>query len=79
MAMDAYRQGIIIRTESYILEKAKALNCDLQVEVILSSDATPVPEQVRISGSISPYAKQAISTMLTEDLGIDREAQIWTG
>ena len=79
MALEAYRQGIIIRTESYILEKAKALNCDLQVEVILSADSTPVPEQVRISGSISPYAKQAISTMLTDDLGIDREAQIWTG
>lgn len=79
MALEAYRQGIIIRTESYILEKAKALDCDLQVEVFLSADATSVPEQVRISGSISPYAKQVISTMLTDDLGIDREAQIWTG
>ena len=79
MALEAYRQGIITRMESYILEKAKALDCDLQVEVILSVDATPVPEQVRISGSVSPYAKQVISTMLTDDLGIDREAQIWTG
>ena len=79
MALEAYRQGIIVRTQTYILEKAKALDCDLQVEVFLSSDETPVPEQVRISGSVSPYAKQVISTMLTNDLGIDREAQIWTG
>lgn len=79
MAIEAYRQGIIARTQSYILEKAKALDCDLQVEVLLSDDATPVPEQVRISGNISPYAKQIISTFLTDDLGIDREAQIWTG
>lgn len=79
MALEAYRQGIITRMESYILEKAKALDCDLQVEVILSADATPVPERVHISGNVSPYAKQVISTMLTDDLGIDREAQIWTG
>lgn len=79
MAKEAYRQGIIQRTQSYILEKAKALDCELQVEVFLSADATSVPEQVRISGNASPYAKQVISTMLTNDLGIDREAQIWTG
>lgn len=79
MALEAYRQGIILRTRSYILEKAKALDCDLQVEVILSDDETPVPEQVRIGGRVSPYAKKVISTMLTNDLGIDQEAQIWTG
>ena len=61
------------------MEKAKALDCDLQVEIFLSADTTPVPEQVPISGSVSPYAKQVISTMLSDDLGIDREAQIWTG
>lgn len=76
IADEAYREGIIQKTQAYILDEAKALDCEVSVEVILSDDA--LPERVTISGDISPYAKQVISAMLTNELGIEREDQIWT-
>lgn len=78
MAVDAYRASIKQQVESYILDEAKALDCLLAVEVILSDDDIPVPKSVKLSGEISPYARQVITTLLTERLGIEREDQIWT-
>ncbi len=78
LAKDSYRQSIIDRTQAYILDEAKALDCELAVEVILSEDDIPIPKQVRLTGEVSPYARRAISNILTERLGIKREDQIWT-
>lgn len=78
MAEDTYRASIKQQTEAYILDEAKALDCALTVEVILSEDEMPVPKQVRLTGDISPYARQTLSALLTERLGIEREDQIWT-
>lgn len=78
MAEDSYRTSIKQQTEAYILDEAKALGCSLSVEVILSEDDMPVPEQVRLSGEVSPYARQTLAALLTERLGIEREDQIWT-
>lgn len=79
MAAKAYREGIITQVKAYILDEAQALGCDLQVEITLSNDAIAKPEQIRLSGNISPYARQILSNKLTQELGIDREDQIWTG
>lgn len=78
MAQDTYRQSIIERTAAYIVDEAKALNCEVSVEVILSEDSIPVPKQVRLTGEVSPYARQVLTNLLTEDLGIKLEDQIWT-
>ena len=78
MAKEAYRKSIIERTRAYIVDEARELNCELNVEVILSEDAMPIPKQVRLSGEISPYARQTLSAILSERLGIQREDQIWT-
>ena len=78
MAQSAYRQSIIQRTEAYILDEAKALDCDVTVEVVLSDDDMPVPKLVKLAGEVSPYARQTLSNFLTERLGIKREDQIWT-
>lgn len=78
LAEDAYKDCIIKQTEAYILEEAKALGCDLTVEVVLADGDTPVPYRVRIAGEISPYAKQKLTTILSDTLGIQREEQIWT-
>ncbi len=77
MAEEAYRAGIKTRMEAYILDEAKALDCNLTVEVELSQENLCTPRRVTLRGSISPYAKQAMATMLTEELGIKREDQIW--
>lgn len=77
LANEAYRTSIKQRLETYILDEAKALDCALTVEVILSDDDVPVPKTVTLSGDISPYARQVITTLLTERLGINQEDQIW--
>lgn len=78
MAEDAYRASIKQQLEAYILDEAQALDCDLTVEVILSDDEIPVPKQVRLAGEISPYARQTLTNLMVQQLGIEREDMIWT-
>lgn len=77
MAYDSYRTRIKENTEAYILDEAKALNCDLTVEVSLSQQEIPIPIKVRLAGEVSPYAKKVLTTMMTEKFGIKQEDQIW--
>ena len=73
-------QGIIKqRCEAYILDKALTLQAELQVEVMLSQDEIPVPTSVRLQGSVSPYAKNALQQWLQDDMAIPKEHQIWIG
>ena len=70
--------GIIMEeTSSYILDKAKAYDARLEVEVTVDDSAVPAPCAVRIQGSISPYGKQQLQRIIQEDLGIKLEAQEW--
>lgn len=69
---------IIQRTQAYILDKAQALNTALEVEVTLSDDEIPIPVKVCLSGKVSPYAKGRLQQIISEELGIERENQIWT-
>lgn len=78
MAEDVYRASIKQQTQAYILDEARSLGCELSVEVSLSEETVPVPEQVVLSGNVSPYAKQALTNLLTAQLGIDREDLLWT-
>jgi len=66
-------------TEAYILDKAASLGVDLQVDVILSDNAPPLPVEVLLIGAASPYAKAQLSAMIADELGIPKEAQRWTG
>lgn len=76
----AQLQGIIKeQCEAYILDKAKAYEVQLEVEVTLSSDEIPVPASVRLQGSVSPYAKSGLMQWLQDDMGIPRENQLWIG
>lgn len=75
---NALSEGIKTRTEAYILNKAKSLNVDVRVEVTLSEDKIPVPYEVRLTGKVSPYAKSRLQAIIAQDLGIDKERQIWT-
>ncbi len=78
MAEDAYRDSIKQQTQAYILDEARTLGCELAVEVRLSDESVPVPEQVFLSGNASPYAKQVLTNLLTQQLGIEREDLLWT-
>lgn len=64
-------------TRSYILDKAKAYDAQLEVEVDVDDSTVPVPRAVLIRGSISPYGRQQLQRIIQEDLGIKLEAQEW--
>ncbi|MBQ7415780.1 MAG: hypothetical protein IJW14_01925 [Oscillospiraceae bacterium] len=78
MTREAMAKVIKSKTEAYILDKAVALNAELKVEVTLSKDDIPIPSAVRLSGKISPYAKAQLQAIITQDLGIEKERQLWT-
>ncbi len=77
-ARDAMAKGISEKTQAYILDKAQSLGAQVQVEVILDDSAIPVPCGVRLTGNISPYAKQTLTHFLETELGISPEEQRWT-
>lgn len=74
---EAWAESISQGTEAYILEKAKAMNADLVVEVELSDDELPVPVAVSLTGRIAPYAKSVLSDKISQDLNIPKENQTW--
>lgn len=77
-AKNALRERISARLGAYILDKAAQLGVTLTVEVELSEDTIPVPVRVRLHGAVSPYAKSRLQNMIRDDLGLDKEKQIWT-
>ena len=78
LTADSMRKDIMEQTRAYILDKAEDMGAQIDVQVTLSDDYYPVPKQVTISGSIGPYAKKRLQSILREDLGVPEEYQIWT-
>lgn len=76
---EALHAIIKAETEAYILDKAAQLNVELEVEVTVSTDDPPLPVAVSLSGSISPYARRRLEAILTDEIGIPKENQAWTG
>lgn len=74
-AQEAMADIITTRVQAYILDKAKALGA--QIEVTVQLDRSNMPAGATISGSVSPYARKALSEIIAQDLGIPTEAQIW--
>ena len=77
----AYEQVSVYISEqvrTYILEKASALNANVEVSVDLDGAQLPAPQAVHISGAISPYARKILSAYIAEELAIPEENQIWT-
>lgn len=79
LSRDQLESIIKEQCESYILDKALTFQADLEVEVTLSQDEMPVPSAVRLRGSISPYAKNALQQWLQDEMGIPKEDQLWIG
>lgn len=77
LAHDAEADIISGRVQAYILDKANSFGAQLDVEVVLDQDNIPV--SVKLGGNISPYAKAQMATIITEDLGVSKEHQLWIG
>ncbi len=65
------------RTEAYILDKAQVLGADIDVEVTLSEESVQRPCSVAVTGNVSPYVKRKLMNIITQDLGISEEYQVW--
>ena len=74
MASEEMKRIIKQKTETYILDKAKALGLDIAVVVTLE-DYTPAT--VTITGDVSPYAKADLCASIAQELDIPPEEQIW--
>lgn len=66
------------QVEAYILDKASALNLNLEVEVKMSATQPPIPESITLKGTVSPYAKHYLEDILCNDIGIAKENLLWT-
>lgn len=66
------------KTETYILDKAAALGCDLRVEVEIStSRGYPHPSAVTLTGQWREDARRTLTRYLEENLAIAEDAQTW--
>ena len=61
--------------EAYILDKAEALDAQIQVQVDL--DHALIPESVTVTGISDPYIQKELQKFLIDDLGISKENQRW--
>lgn len=73
----ALERYIIDKVQSYIQDEAIRYDAKIRTEIILTDDIPPVPKGILITGSISPYGRLKLQTIIEEELGIPRENQIW--
>ena len=78
-ARDSVASYIKREAEAYILDKASIYGAELVVDIEMGAGEMPVPESIRIQGSISPYGRMQLQQLLTEEFGIPKEQQIWIG
>ena len=67
------KEGIV----TYISDRASEMNVDLEIDVALNQDLSG-PEVIYIAGDISPYLKERLQNIISKDLGITEEYQIWS-
>ena len=76
-ADDALQEVIIEYCSTYIVEKAKGMGVDIDVQFQLNNADPPIPTAAVITGSVSPYTKAKLITILEQELGIPEDQQTW--
>lgn len=74
-ALEMRQASIKKELQSYILDKAAEQGLELQATVTLSENGTPTG--AALTGSPTAFQKQALEQILTETLGIPKEAVRW--
>ena len=64
--------------ESYISNKAEAMNTEIDAQVTLDNDTLQIPKSITIAGTVSPYIKRQLMDIISKDLGIPEDQQLWT-
>ena len=78
MAENEISHIIKSQCEAYILDKANRMGLQITVEVELDENDRNTPCGVIVSGSVSPYAREQLSSYIEDTLGVCRENQKWT-
>ncbi|MCQ2420747.1 MAG: hypothetical protein MJ118_06400 [Clostridia bacterium] len=64
--------------ESYILDKAESLGLQISAAVqICNTGSGPYPYSVRICADLTPTQRQLLSQIITDELAIPPERQVW--
>lgn len=74
-AQDARKESISSGCEAYILDIAKSLGAEIRVHITLNEEL--VPAFAQICSNAGPDLQMQLQAILTEDLGIAKENQIW--
>lgn len=77
-AQTALAECISDSITAYIMDKASKMDVNVRVQVELTDGPIPMPCKVYLQGSVSPYKKTKLQNMIRDDLGINKEDQIWT-
>ena len=64
--------------ESYISNKAETMDAEIDAQVTLENDTLQIPKSITITGTVSPYIKRQLMDIISKDLGIPEDQQLWT-
>ncbi len=72
-------RGAVIKQqlETYIIDKARKLETEIQVDLTLTQDESLLPQGISIQGAVSPHNMAILSRWLNDELGIPEENQQW--
>lgn len=76
-AQQALEEHIKNTAEEYIEKKARELGATVQARVTLTREEYPVPETVKVIGSVTPEQQKALSNYMCLEMGIALEEQEW--
>ena len=74
-ALEAQKQYIQDHCEAYILDRARTLNAEITVEILLNESMIPAFAQIEWDGN--PSLQIELEKVLMTDLGIPKENQQW--
>jgi len=77
LAREEVHGRIKLALETYILDKAAAMDAEITPEIKLDTQGNP--EAVTLLGDCSGNLRQQLGAVITNDLGIPEEKQQWTG
>ena len=79
IARDSMSAYIKREAEAYILDKARELGFDVDVEVSVGKGDLAIPEQVTIRGNVPEMVRRELEGLIRENLGIAKENLKWIG
>lgn len=68
---------ILNKAQAYIEDKAATYGVEITATVSITEPDSLKPDTIAIEGKVSPYIKEILQDVITDDLGIQEDKQIW--